>query len=324
MMSLGSELKEAREAQGLSLDSLQETTKIQKRYLQAIEQEKFHILPGKFYARAFIKEYANAVGLDPNTLMEEHQDEIPSTEDEGTVQYTHMQRSRKDQGGQKSLKVFSVIPTIIVILLVIGIIFFAWYLTQQSDKDDNDPVNNSDNDDEYIQNSDENDNDSTEDQNNTNSNGANNDSEENENNSNSNDNENDDDANSDENNNDENDEEDEEEAEFSVVEEGTGTPPESELDFTYQGDDITLEMDAGEDTWLDIESESGESIYSDNLSPDDSPKEFDVSDEDKVNLNIGDASNLKVSINGEEMEYPVDKKKEVYQKIQINLVDDDE
>src|SRR5690625_5187220 len=150
IMGLGTDLKEAREAQGLSLDTLQETTKIQKRYLQAIEQEKFHILPGKFYARAFIKEYANAVGLDPNVLMEQHQSDIPTTEDESSVQYTHMQRSRRDQNTHKTSKLFSVIPTIIVVLLVLGIIFFAWYLTQKSNNGDTDSVDKPNNNNDEI------------------------------------------------------------------------------------------------------------------------------------------------------------------------------
>src|SRR5690625_7041564 len=80
-MEIGVRLKEAREAKNLSLESLQETTKIQKRYLVAIEQGDFHVLPGKFYARAFIKEYALAVGLNPDELLEEYKSEIPSTED---------------------------------------------------------------------------------------------------------------------------------------------------------------------------------------------------------------------------------------------------
>ncbi|WBX79510.1 helix-turn-helix domain-containing protein [Virgibacillus salarius] len=43
-MEIGARLKEAREAKNLSLESLQETTKIQKRYLLAIEEGNLHIL----------------------------------------------------------------------------------------------------------------------------------------------------------------------------------------------------------------------------------------------------------------------------------------
>src|SRR5690606_26982011 len=127
-MGIGARLKEARMEKDISLDSLQDTTKIQKRYLVAIEEENFSILPGKFYAKAFIKEYAIAVGLDPNELMEEYKQDIPSPEDEDvTTQYTRIHRSRKDNMPTKSNAIFSFIPTLIVIILILGIVFLAWW-----------------------------------------------------------------------------------------------------------------------------------------------------------------------------------------------------
>ncbi|WP_332237417.1 helix-turn-helix domain-containing protein [Sporolactobacillus sp. KGMB 08714] len=77
MSELGQTLKEAREAKGLSLDDLQEETKIQKRYLQAIEDGDFKQLPGDFYTRAFIKSYAEAVGVDFGELSEQNASELP-------------------------------------------------------------------------------------------------------------------------------------------------------------------------------------------------------------------------------------------------------
>ncbi|WP_139037439.1 helix-turn-helix domain-containing protein, partial [Bacillus pumilus] len=62
MTELGKRLVEAREEKGMSLEDLQTVTKIQKRYLLAIEQGNYDIIPGKFYVRAFIKQYAEAVG----------------------------------------------------------------------------------------------------------------------------------------------------------------------------------------------------------------------------------------------------------------------
>ncbi len=64
MTELGQKLKEARGTKGLSIDQLHEITKIQKRHLVAIEEGSYDVLPGAFYARAFIKQYADAVGLN--------------------------------------------------------------------------------------------------------------------------------------------------------------------------------------------------------------------------------------------------------------------
>ncbi len=80
MSDLGRQLRDARLARGLSLDDVQEMTKIRKRYLEAIEAGDFKVLPGSFYVRAFIKTYAEAVGISPDELLQEHQDVVPEPE----------------------------------------------------------------------------------------------------------------------------------------------------------------------------------------------------------------------------------------------------
>ena len=77
LTELGAHLKEARLAKGYSLDDLQEITKIQKRYLIGIEEGNYSIMPGSFYVRAFIKQYAEAVGLDPEKLLDNYRSDIP-------------------------------------------------------------------------------------------------------------------------------------------------------------------------------------------------------------------------------------------------------
>ncbi|GAB7388319.1 helix-turn-helix domain-containing protein [Bacillaceae bacterium] len=78
MSELGQVLRKAREEKGLTLEDIEEMTKIQRRYLEAIEKGNFDVLPGYFYARAFIKSYAEAVGLNPEQLFADHRDSIPS------------------------------------------------------------------------------------------------------------------------------------------------------------------------------------------------------------------------------------------------------
>ena len=78
LTELGTRLKEARLSKGYSLDDLQEITKIQKRYLIGIEEGNYSIMPGTFYVRAFIKQYAEAVGLDSNEIFRKFKNEIPA------------------------------------------------------------------------------------------------------------------------------------------------------------------------------------------------------------------------------------------------------
>src|SRR5699024_4939686 len=93
-MEIGGLLKEAREEKGYTLDNIQEKTKIQKRYLVAIEQGDCNALPGKFDARAFIREQAEAVEIDPEVDLAEFKEEKEIPEEE-PVKYTRIDRTDK-------------------------------------------------------------------------------------------------------------------------------------------------------------------------------------------------------------------------------------
>ncbi|MFV0558935.1 MAG: RodZ domain-containing protein [Enterococcus sp.] len=67
--TIGQKLRQARLNKNISLDELQQITKVQKRYLEAIELDDFEALPGKFYAKAFIRQYAQAVEEDGDKLV---------------------------------------------------------------------------------------------------------------------------------------------------------------------------------------------------------------------------------------------------------------
>ncbi|WP_010649207.1 helix-turn-helix domain-containing protein [Oceanobacillus massiliensis] len=308
-MDVGAKLKEARLASGLSLDSLQETTKIQKRYLLAIEEGNLHILPGKFYARAFIKEYANAVGLDSNELLEEYKEEIPSTEEEN-VQYTRMQRTRKEQSTDKGPGISSVIPMIIVALLIIGIVAVTWwFIRENTSENGSEPVEEPQDNNVIITNPDNTGSDSGDE--NQSEEGAT-DAEE---------------TDTDEENSEDGDasddpEEEPSEAEITVAEEGTGQSPESTLELNDAPDEviITLESSNADDhTWLEIRNEgTDESLYNADFNAETSPVELDVSDAEAIYFNVGNAPALNILINGEALEYPVDISK-VHQRLHLNI-----
>ncbi|MBC7105259.1 MAG: helix-turn-helix domain-containing protein, partial [Firmicutes bacterium] len=68
----------AREARGLSLAQAEEETKIRRRYLAALEENRFEVLPGRVYARAFLRTYARFLGLDGEELARELQGYAPA------------------------------------------------------------------------------------------------------------------------------------------------------------------------------------------------------------------------------------------------------
>ena len=67
-MSIGSELKEARESRKITLETVSKKTKIPVKYLEAIEENRFDIFPSHTYAKGFIRAYAKVVGTDPQVL----------------------------------------------------------------------------------------------------------------------------------------------------------------------------------------------------------------------------------------------------------------
>ena len=130
LSELGNRLKEARLLKGLSLDALQEITKIQKRYLIGIEEGNFSSMPGKFYVRAFIKQYAEAVGLEPEVLFEEFNSEIPNTVSDDIPGHLSRVQTRKSLSDSSS-KVLDILPKVLISIVVIGVFVFVWYLLAQ-------------------------------------------------------------------------------------------------------------------------------------------------------------------------------------------------
>lgn len=122
MTELGARLKEARERKGYSIDDLQEITKIQKRYLVGIEEGNFNNMPGSFYVRAFIKQYAEAVDLDPDEVLEEYKRDIPATQTEEVVQSYSTSHSRKKLASTKNKGLNEAMPKMIVGLFAVVIV----------------------------------------------------------------------------------------------------------------------------------------------------------------------------------------------------------
>ena len=128
LTELGARLKEARLAKGYSLEDLQEITKIQKRYLIGIEEGNYSIMPGSFYVRAFIKQYAEAVGLDPEELLNQFKKDVPGTQNEEVVQSYAQSPSRRKLSSRSSNKTLEAMPKIIAGLFIIVIIAVIWFL----------------------------------------------------------------------------------------------------------------------------------------------------------------------------------------------------
>jgi transcriptional regulator with XRE-family HTH domain len=81
------ELRTAREAKGMTLEDISRATLIDLKYLTAIEEAREDVLPAA-YLRAFIREYATTIGLDPAVVMNQYDQTPPSVAGTGSSAHT--------------------------------------------------------------------------------------------------------------------------------------------------------------------------------------------------------------------------------------------
>jgi cytoskeletal protein RodZ len=119
--SLGEILKATRNKKGLTLDQVEEETKVRAKYLEALENEHFENLPGDVYALGFLTKYLDFLELDKNELLTQFKMERGKSFRAGKFMPTTRNYEPK----------FSITPRflviIIVILVILGIIGYIGY-----------------------------------------------------------------------------------------------------------------------------------------------------------------------------------------------------
>jgi cytoskeleton protein RodZ len=86
MPNIGDTLREARMRQHLDIADVESRTKIRAKYLRALENEEFGMLPGPTFVKTFLRTYAEALGLDPQVLVEEYRATYESREESEQLQ----------------------------------------------------------------------------------------------------------------------------------------------------------------------------------------------------------------------------------------------
>lgn len=72
METIGQILKNAREKKGLTIEELEATTHIVAKFIKALENEEFDILPGEIYVKGFIKNLSDKLSLDADMVLERY------------------------------------------------------------------------------------------------------------------------------------------------------------------------------------------------------------------------------------------------------------
>jgi cytoskeleton protein RodZ len=133
MQEVGNELKALRQQKGLTLEQVEQDTKIRVRYLEAIEAGDLKVLPGTVYARGFIKSYADYLGMNGQQLLETH-GLIPQVQQE---QQESLRRTKKKVHVEKERNVLGasrLLPQIIGGVAVLGLLALGYqYLLKEED-----------------------------------------------------------------------------------------------------------------------------------------------------------------------------------------------
>jgi cytoskeletal protein RodZ len=133
MDSLFVKLKDAREAKHLTLADISEATLINEKLLKAIEEGNTSVLP-QTYVRAFIREYASVVGLDPHEMMVMYDDSLKPTaadlEQSPRKEEQHAQASAKPSGKTSRLS-SRMRKTLTVALVLLICAIGVWNLTHK-------------------------------------------------------------------------------------------------------------------------------------------------------------------------------------------------
>lgn len=116
MFDIGASLAAARRARGLGVRDAERLTCMRAKYLTALEEDRFDELPGRTYARAFLRTYAAALGLRADEFVAEFDAQHPEPEEEEIVVF----RPRR------SVRLPFTVPALAAVAIVAILGWSAW------------------------------------------------------------------------------------------------------------------------------------------------------------------------------------------------------
>ena len=120
MFEIGNSLREARVRQGLDHPQIELATKIRAKYIRALEDEEFTILPGDTYVRGFLRTYADYLGLDGQLYIDEYASRFAATWADDVP--APRSRPRRDRGIERRV----VFLALVGIAALTALVFAAW------------------------------------------------------------------------------------------------------------------------------------------------------------------------------------------------------
>jgi len=127
--AIGDTLREARMRQKIDITEIEAKTKIRAKYLRAMENEEFDLLPGSTFAKSFLRTYADALGLDSHRLVEEYRSQYEPRDDSDLPPLSSQPGARSRRGRyerrpppRRGLAIAASAALVIGVLVVIGLL----------------------------------------------------------------------------------------------------------------------------------------------------------------------------------------------------------
>ena len=121
MFEIGSTLREARERRQLTHDQVEGETKIRAKYVRALEDEQFEILPSGTYVKGFLRSYADFLGLEGQIFVDEYVSRFGSRHDDDLFR----RRRERPQAARRESSSALVVAIVAVVALSV-LVFVAW------------------------------------------------------------------------------------------------------------------------------------------------------------------------------------------------------
>ncbi|WP_447969588.1 helix-turn-helix domain-containing protein [Nitrospira sp. M1] len=116
--SIGVYLKKVRETQGLSLDQVASLTRIQSKFLQALEDEAFQQLPERVFTRGFVRTYARSLGISEEDALRRFSESSSEYYQEGQkAQHQAQLQIQEEKRGKLNRNLVIIISIIILVAL---------------------------------------------------------------------------------------------------------------------------------------------------------------------------------------------------------------
>jgi cytoskeleton protein RodZ len=122
MPDIGATLREARMRQRIDISEIESETKIRAKYLRALENEEWDLLPGPTFVKTFLRSYADYLGLDSRQLVEEYKQRF---ERPSTMELTPFARGpgpRRERRRSRAL-LGPALAVVLVLVLVLGALY---------------------------------------------------------------------------------------------------------------------------------------------------------------------------------------------------------